>query len=168
MEPSADRPRIPEDYGVPSDAEGLLPWSYVVERLTESKHYWLSTVTPSGAPHTRPIDGFWLDGRLYFGGGPDVAWVRNLQRNPAACLNLEDAAQAVILHGNVREVRADRALAARLAETSNAKYPDFELSPEDYDGEGVLVFEPEVAFAWKLLYEDATRFRFGAGAREVG
>ena len=73
MEPVADRPRIPEDYGIPTDTEGLLPWSYVAGRLADAKHYWLSTVTPSGAPHTRPVDGFWLDGRLYFGGGAEVA-----------------------------------------------------------------------------------------------
>ena len=36
MEPVASRPRVPEDYGVPTTTEGLLPWSHVVERLTAS------------------------------------------------------------------------------------------------------------------------------------
>ena len=88
MEPVATRPRLPEDYGVPTDTEGLLSWSHVDRRLTEAKHYWLSTVTPDGAPHTRPIDGFWLDGRLYFGGGcrgslaPQSQWESQGMREP--------------------------------------------------------------------------------------
>ena len=91
--------KVPEDYGVPVHAEGLLPWSDVAERLTEPKHDWLATVTPDGAPHTRPVDGFWLDNRLYFDGSPGSRWRRNLQENPRACLNLEDGEHAVILHG---------------------------------------------------------------------
>ena len=163
MEPVATRPRLPEEYGVPTDTETLLPWSYVDGRLAEAKHYWLSTVTPGGAPHTRPIDGFWLDGRLYFGGGAEVGWRRNLERNPRACVNLEDGEQAVILHGTVSVERSDRALAERLFEMSRAKYDESHgQSADDYEGQDVLVFEPSVAFGWKVFFEDATRWRFGA------
>ena len=35
----------------------------------------------------------------------------------------------------------------------------FNQSPEVYEGEAMLIFKPTVAFAWKLLYEDATRWR---------
>ena len=35
----------------------------------------------------------------------------------------------------------------------------FDQSPQVYEGEEMLIFEPTVAFAWKLLYEDATRWR---------
>ena len=35
----------------------------------------------------------------------------------------------------------------------------FNQSPEFYEGEEMLIFKPTVAFAWKLLYEDATRWR---------
>ena len=163
MEPVATRPRLPEEYGVPTDTEGLLPWSYVAGRLADAKHYWLSTVTPGGAPHTRPVDGFWLDGRLYFGGGAEVAWRRNLERDPRACVNLEDGEQAVILHGSVTVKRADRVLAERLFEMSRAKYAESAgQSADDYDGQDVLVFEPSVAYAWRVFFEDATRWRFGA------
>ena len=80
-------------------------------------------------------------------------------QNPAACLNLEDGEQAVILHGRVTRVITNHALAVRFAQTSKEKY-GFDQSPELYEGEEMLVFEPSVAFAWKLLYEDATRWRF--------
>ena len=35
----------------------------------------------------------------------------------------------------------------------------FDQSPDPYEGEEMLIFKPTVAFAWKLLYEDATRWR---------
>ena len=53
----------------------------------------------------------------------------------------------------------DRALAVWLAQLAGEKY-GFDQYPDAYEGEEMLVFEPSVAFAWKLLYEDATRWRF--------
>ena len=120
--------------------------------------------SPHGAPYTRPIDGFWLDGRLYFGGGSEAGWRRNLDQNPRACVNLEDGEQVVILHGTVAVMRTDRALAERLFEMSRAKYDESHgQSVDDYEGQDVLVFEPDVAYAWKVFFEDATRWRFGEG-----
>lgn len=158
MKTIASRPRIPDVYGVPKDEANLLPWSYVEERLTSAKHYWVSTVSPGGLPHTRPIDGFWLADGLFFGGSEHARWRRNLAQNPAACVNLEDALQAVMLHGDVEIVRPDRALAERLAETSNEKYPEFGQKAEDYEGAEICRFKPRLVIAWKTLYEDATRF----------
>ena len=77
----------------------------------------------------------------------------------AACLNLEDGEQAVILHGRVTRVITDYALPVRFPQTSKAKY-GFDQSPELCEGEEMLVFKPLVAFAWRLLYEAATRWRF--------
>lgn len=159
MEAVATRPQLPEDYGVPTDTEGLLPWSHVDRRLAEAKHYCLSTVNPNGAPHTRPLDGFWLDGRLYFGCGAGAAWRRNLNRNPKACVNLEDGEQAVILHVSVTVMRSDRTLAERLFAMSGAKYDESRgQSADNYEGQDVLVFTPSVAFAWKVFFKDATRW----------
>ena len=161
MGPTPSRPRIPEDYGVPTDIEGVLPWSYVAGRLAESKHYWLSTVSPGGLPHTRPIDGFWFDDKLYFGGGPEVRWRRNLEQNPNVCLNLEDGEQAVILHGTIEIACTDLRLAERLAKAANEKYEFGEgQTADDYVDQEILIFQPTVAFAWKVFFKDATRFRF--------
>ena len=73
-------------------------------------------------PHTRPVGGFWLDDKLYFGGSPEVRWRRNLERNTAVCVTPEDAEQAVIIHGTVEVGRTDRKLAERFAQTANKKY----------------------------------------------
>ncbi|MEX0785946.1 MAG: pyridoxamine 5'-phosphate oxidase family protein [Dehalococcoidia bacterium] len=158
MEPTASRASLPKEYGLPPDSAAL-PWSYVDERMSAAKHYWLSTVAPDGTPHARPIDGIWLDGTLYFGGSPDVRWMKNLAGNPAASLHLEDAEQAVILDGEVGNSRPDHEQAVRLAEASNAKY-DFGQKVEDYEAIDVATFSPRVAFAWRVLFKDATRFRF--------
>lgn len=157
------RPNIPSGYGVPEHADNLLPWSHVTARMTESMHYWLSTTGPGGAPSSRPIDGMWLDDRLYFGGDPESRWRRNLDEDPRACLTLENAEQAVILHGEVTVIRPEEGLARRLVAASNAKY-DMGQTIEDYVGAELLVFAPRTAFAWKLLYEDATRWRWSTDA----
>jgi len=158
MEPKASRATLPTDYGLPPDSE-VLAWSFVDARLASSSHYWLASVGPGGAPHVRPIDGMWLDARLYFGGGPDTRWVRNIVANPSATVHLPDAQQAVILDGSVSKTKPDAELAARLAEESNTKY-GYGQKAADYEGVEVMMFTPRVAFAWKELLKDATRFEF--------
>jgi hypothetical protein len=159
MEPRATRPHFPPEYGVPSGKKkALLPWSHVEGRMRAAPHYWVSTVSSNGSPHTRPVDGLWLDGTLYFGGSPETGWRRNLASNRRACVNLsESGGAAVILHGTVGVVRPDGALAVRLAEASNEKYR-FGQSSKEYEGKQVLAFYPRVAFAWTTLNVDATRF----------
>ncbi len=158
MEPVATRPKVPSAYGVPDEGGELLSWSHVEERMGAAMHYWLSTVGPDGAPHTRPVGGMWLENKLYFGGSPDSRWCRNLEANPRACINLsEDGDRAVILHGSVESVRPNRALAVRLVELSNEKY-DYGQKPEEYEGQPVLVFAPELVFAWNAINRDPTRW----------
>lgn len=160
-QPRAARARLPEGYGLPEDS-ALLPWSEVDARLAAAKHYWIATVGPGGAPLARPIDGMWLDARLYFGGDDRSLWVRNLRESPAASLNLEDAEQAVSLQGAVSTIRLDphlADLARRLVDASNAKY-DMGQRLEDYEGEQLFVFTPTSGVAWTVLYENATSFTF--------
>jgi hypothetical protein len=66
-EPEASRPQIPAVYGVPKHNKGLLPWSHVSERIEQARVYWITTVDPDCQPYATPVDGLWLDGRLYKG-----------------------------------------------------------------------------------------------------
>ena len=158
MEPRASRPRFPAEYGVPSNEEGLLPWSHVDERMESAENYWVSSVGPDGAPHTRPVGGMWLDQALYFAGSLESRWSRNLAANPLACVHLsEEGDRAVILHGRADTLRPDRALANRLVEASNAKY-DYGQTVEQYEKSAVIVFRPRVVYAWDILFKDATRW----------
>jgi nitroimidazol reductase NimA-like FMN-containing flavoprotein (pyridoxamine 5'-phosphate oxidase superfamily) len=155
----SSRPRIPSVYGVSKSTKGLLPWSHVSQRMFEAKNYWVCTVSPEGCPYATPVDGLWLDDKLFFGGSRETKWSRNLQRNRAACVHLESATDVVILRGDVRELKSiDRPLAEQLSKLSLQKY-GWAPKPEEYEKlDGVYEFTPDVVFAWKQFPKDATRW----------
>lgn len=161
---TADRPVIPADYGIPADDIGLLPWSHLDARLAAATVYWIATATVDAIPHVRPVDGLWLDGRLYVGGSPATRWVRDLLENPRAAVHLDDGWDAVILECTVRPLAdgMDLALAERLAAASNAKYPQYGMTASSYLGAGAggSVLVPRRAFGWTLFPRDVTRYRF--------
>jgi nitroimidazol reductase NimA-like FMN-containing flavoprotein (pyridoxamine 5'-phosphate oxidase superfamily) len=160
INPQASRPHIP-DYGIPKDNKGMLPWSYVSQRMAEALHYWVGTVDENGRPHATPVDGIWLDDRLYFGGSTKTRRHRNLMANPAVCIHLESGTEVVILHGEAREFHApNHEFAVLLAEASKKKY-GYAPPPEMYEtAEGVFRFHPQMALAWKQFPKDATRWHF--------
>jgi nitroimidazol reductase NimA-like FMN-containing flavoprotein (pyridoxamine 5'-phosphate oxidase superfamily) len=153
------RARLPREYGLTNGSKGLLSWSHVSTRMASAQHYWIATVDPSGRPHATPVDGLWLDDCLYFGGSPQTRRQRNLATNRAACVHLESGSDVVILHGEARPERPDRALATRLAEASRKKY-GYASKPEEYEKTEVHVFRPRTVFAWTNLPKDATRWTF--------
>ena len=154
------RPIMPKDYGLPKHMKGLLPWSHIVERMNEARHYWICTVTPDGTPHATPVDGLWIDDALYFGGSPKTRWQRNLAANPAMSVHLENALEVVIMRGEAHALgRVGLTFAKDLSKASKEKY-GFTPKPEDYSKGGVYVFHPKVVLAWKQFPKDATRWQF--------
>jgi nitroimidazol reductase NimA-like FMN-containing flavoprotein (pyridoxamine 5'-phosphate oxidase superfamily) len=153
----AARPRFPSAYGIPKSLQGTLSWSHVSERMTEALHYWVSTVTPDGRPSATPVDGIWLDERLYFGGSTETLRHRNLTANPSACVHLESAKDVVILHGRAVELKGmSRNLAVRLSEASNKKY-GYGFKPDQYEKTpGIFEFRPRRVLAWKQFPKDVT------------
>jgi len=114
--PERERPTIPDGYGLPSTADGLLSWDAVEQRLRASLHYWLATVRPDGSPHSVPRWGVWLDGCFYYDGAPTTRHVRNLDTNPACTLTLESGTDVVIVEGLSTATSAEPAeLGARLS-----------------------------------------------------
>jgi nitroimidazol reductase NimA-like FMN-containing flavoprotein (pyridoxamine 5'-phosphate oxidase superfamily) len=81
---------MPEGYGLPHTADGLLEWPAVRAKLQSAKHYWLSSVRPEGTPHSVPRWGVWLDDGFYYDGAPTTRHARNVQANPACTLALEE------------------------------------------------------------------------------
>jgi len=147
-------------YGMPSDSKGLLLWSHVQARMAAAMHYWVSTVDAGGHPHSTPVDGLWLDDRLYFGGNTTTRRYRNLTANPAVCVHLESALDVVILQGEAHELKSpDRELTLRLAAASKTKY-GYSPGPDAYSQPGVHVFEARKVLAWTTFPTDATRWRF--------
>lgn len=162
--PDRSRPSIPDGYGLPSTAEGLLSWESVEQRLRASRHYWLSTVRPDGTPHSAPRWGVWLDGRFYYDGAPTTRHVRNLDHNPACTLTLESGTEVVIVEGVSAATSADPAgLGARLATAFEKYHPDYQPGPDSWLGEqggGLRVIQPKRALAWFSFPQDCTRFTF--------
>jgi nitroimidazol reductase NimA-like FMN-containing flavoprotein (pyridoxamine 5'-phosphate oxidase superfamily) len=158
--PKASRPYMP-DYGIPKDRKGMLSWTHVTERMSGALHYWISTVDTNGQPHATPVDGIWLDDKLYFGGSTKTRRHRNLLANPAACIHLESAMEVVIVQGEAREFRApDHDFAVQLAEASKKKY-GYAPPPEMYESaDGVFVFLPRKVLSWTQFPKDATRWQF--------
>ena len=165
IEPPRSRPLLPTDYGVPDVEEGMVSWSWAVERLEQARNYWFSTTRPDGRPHAMPAWAVWLDGALYFDGSPETRRGRNLAVNPAITVHLESGDQVVILEGQALEAgRPDPAFAQRLAAAYEAKYgasDDYHPSAATWDNGGLWVMRPRVAFGWTEFPKALTRWRFG-------
>lgn len=156
-EPQASRLTLPSGYQHPTGAAGLLPWTYVVERLEQALTYWLATTRPDGRPHVTPVWGVWVETAFYFNGIPTARWSQNLTTNPAAALHLESGTAVVILDGLVEDVVTDGATATRIVDVWDGKYGRLQPAPAS---EGIFRLRPRRARAWTQFPEDATCWRF--------
>ena len=164
--PQTGRPTMPEGYGVPETDEGVLEWTWAVERLESALNYWFGTTRPDGRPHAMPAWAVFLDGTLYFEGSPRTRRARNLAENAAVVVHLESGDEVVILEGVAREVaKPERALAEQLAAAFTAKYGstkyEYRPPPEQWDNGGLWAMQPKVAFGWSDFPADTTCWRFG-------
>jgi nitroimidazol reductase NimA-like FMN-containing flavoprotein (pyridoxamine 5'-phosphate oxidase superfamily) len=112
------RPDFDPGYGISESEEGMLPWSWVEERLAASRNYWVATSDADGGPTAAPVWGVWLDGALYFGTSPHSRKGRNLARDPRVAIHLESGDEVVILHGEVEPYELEEAT----ADAYEAKY----------------------------------------------
>ncbi len=161
--PTAERARIPAEYGRPKKSDKLLEWSHVEQRLTDARVYWLATSGPGGRPRVRPLDGIYVDGVIYLGGSLETRWSRDLAENPQVAVHLDGGSDVVIVEG-VAELLQNGGgpeLAKRLAAATNAKYPEYGMTADSYKGPGPYAVHPRVAYGWKDFPKDVTRFRFG-------
>jgi general stress protein 26 len=160
--PKASRPYAP-GYGLPKGKKGLLPWSWAEQRLKKSHNYWITTVKPSGAPHTMVVWGLWMEGRLLFSTGSRSRKSKNLSENPRCVLCTELANEAVIVEG-IAEL-ADVASRRKMLKAYRRKY-EFDMGKMKDDilsmKEPVYAVCPEVVFGlWEKNFADkATRWRF--------
>jgi hypothetical protein len=153
---------MPDGYGVPENDDGMLDWSWVVERLAAAKNYWFSTTRPDGRPHAMPAWAAWVDGALYFDGSPETRRGRNLAKNPSIVIHLESGNEVVVVEGEaVYTGKPDREVAERLAAALGAKYgPTYVPTPDTWDQGGLWRLKPTVAFGWTEFPKNVTRWRF--------
>jgi len=120
--PRVSRPYMP-GYGIagPTEGSGLLHWSWVAERLTAARNYWVATVWPDGRPHVMPVWAMWDDSVLWFTSAIGSRKVRNLIADPRCCVTTEDASDPVVIEG-VAETTTEPAALQRVIDLMNAKY----------------------------------------------
>ncbi len=105
-EPRPGRPHMP-GYGVSSEPDGMLSWSFAEERLTASHDYWLATRWADGRPHVMPVWGAWFDDCLWFSTDRTSRKARNLRTDPRCVVTTDNALEPVIAEG-IAEAIADR------------------------------------------------------------
>ena len=157
-QPKAERPVMP-GYGIKdkNSGKGLLPWKWAVERLTDERNYFLTTVRPDGRPHVMPIWGVWLNNAFYFSTGKTSVKARNLTNNRNCSLCPGGTEEAVIVEGVAAKLR-DKTVRRKFNAAYLKKY-DFDVSGMN---EPIYVLRPRVVFGQieKSYTESATRWRF--------
>jgi hypothetical protein len=157
-EPEAVPLDAPPDYPFPKAGEAHVPWSKVQEQLENAHNYWLATTRPDGRPHVAPLWGIWLDNVLYFEGGANTRWARNMAINPSASINLESGSEAVIAEGTAKFFPLAAPLRDRLIAAWAEKYGRF--GPQ-HDTDGLFRFVPRVVRAWSESLDDGARWFLG-------
>lgn len=113
-----------------------------LERLATSRNVWLATVRDDGRPHVAPVWFVHVDDRIWIGTGKTSVRARNLRRNPAASVALEDGDTPVVAEGTVTLHDVERP--APVVEAFLAKYEwDVTVDVDDDIGELILLeFRP--------------------------
>jgi general stress protein 26 len=147
------------------------PWTDVVEVLSKSEMFWLSTVRRDGRPHVTPLPAIWLDGTLHFCTGSEEQKTRNLESDPRCVLttgtNELRSGLDVVVEGTAVRV-TDQARLRQLAALWKSKLDwDFEVGENgfrDLDGRTGLVFgvTPAKVLAFGKGVYSQTRYRFPA------
>lgn len=162
--PDVDRPEMPDGYGVET-ASRYVSWEDVVERLRESRHYWLATTRADGRPHVVPRWGVWLDDRFWYDGSPDTLHTRNLEGDPRCVLHLESGSEVTIVEGS--SLRSDP-ISGELGQGLSAEFvrkygPQYTPGPDAWSDDmagGMRFLKPDKALAWTDFPRDLTRFTF--------
>jgi nitroimidazol reductase NimA-like FMN-containing flavoprotein (pyridoxamine 5'-phosphate oxidase superfamily) len=156
--PQADRPFAP-GYGIVGAAEGkgLLPWSWVAEKMKSCRTFWLATINASGSrPHVMPVWGVWVDDAFFFSTGRKSRKGQNLAANPACTIANDDGQEAVIVEGIAKAVRDPDALAP-VAAAYKRKY---KMDPRSMS-EPIFIVRPKRVFGFieKSFPQSATRWK---------
>src|SRR6266496_1249909 len=147
------------------------PWAEVVDVLSQTEMFWLSTVRRDGRPHVTPLPAIWLAETLHFCAGSHEQKAKNLQANPGCVLavgaNQFRAGLDVVVEGTAVLV-TDPARLQRLAALWKSKLDwDFEVADgafRDPDGRRGLVFgvTPTKVLSFGKAPYSQTRYRFTA------
>ena len=142
------------------DGDGLLPWTWAIERLERAHSYWVATSRPNGPPHLAAVWGLWRDGAFHFSTGGRSRKARNLAAEPRCVVTPDHAEESVVVEG-VASPTTDPATLSTLLAAYRHKYgtgfPDPAQNP-------VFTVRPHVVFGIiereGLFTTTATRWSF--------
>ena len=151
-----DRPQMPAGYGVGDPQYGFEPiqWTWVVERMTAARNYWVATTRADGNPHLSPVWGVWHDTAFHFFTDPDSLKARNIRRHAHAVVHLESGDEVVIMEGRLK-------LEAATPDILSAYESKYHISLGEDPG-GLYRLELTKALAWleSDFPKTATRWSF--------
>ena len=160
-QPNVSRPILPKGYA--DNPASYVDWNWVVEQLTESKNYWLSSVRPNGRPHVVPRWGVFIDNKFFYDGSPETRHAQNIIKNPNVSLHLESGEQVVMMEGVSKPAeKPTLEFAKQLAQAIGDKYGEdgYSPKPDQWNEGGLYVFTPRQCIAWTVFYENPTKFIF--------
>ena len=104
--PAVERPAM-SDYGVPSDPEGALPWSWAEERLVANRNYWVVTASVEGSTFVDAGVGSVAAARPTASGSRarrTRARRATSPPNPQCAVTVDDTVECVSVEGHARLV----------------------------------------------------------------
>jgi PPOX class probable F420-dependent enzyme len=143
--------------------DNTLSWPEVAARLAAARTYWLSTTTPSGAPHAAPVWGVVTGQVLYLYSERRTVKARNLAADPRVVVHLESGEDVVIVRGTAKDLGTPAQVPDVVAALS-AKYTgqhDRQYLPDsDPDFDVVYAVSPQSAMMWRLADYEASQRRW--------
>ena len=166
-----NEPKVELHEGFSQPGATARPWADVVDVLTTSEMFWLSTVRGDGRPHVTPLPAIWLDGTLYFCTGDAEQKSKNLESEPRCVVttgtNQLRSGLDVVVEGTAVRM-TDEVQLHTLAALWKSKL-DWDFTVEDgafgdADGRRGLVFgvTPAKVLSFGKAPYAQTRYRFSA------
>jgi hypothetical protein len=172
-EPNVERPDM-SNYGVPSELDGTLPWSWARERLVASRNYWVVTASADSRPHAMPVWGVWSaeQNTFWFSCDPSARKARNLAVNPQMTVTAESTVEVVSIEGQARTATPSEVDAAVVAYIGKYLHEMGEMTEADVNeflrAHASYTMEPDRGFGIIERPEDfaarATRWRWTMAA----
>lgn len=142
--PEATPARKVKGYKMPASRENLVSWEFVARQMTQSRHYWISTVFSDGRPHVVPVWGIWHENRFHFEGSMQTAWGQNILKNPSVAVHLPSADQVVVIEGTAYIIQDDEID----ADTWNKLDSTFQSKYQVDKGSPYIYVQPRRVLAW--------------------
>jgi Pyridoxamine 5'-phosphate oxidase len=98
-----------------------LPWEEARTRIDAARYYWLTTLHPSGRPHTRPVLAVWVGDVVCTTSSPTAQKGRNLRRDPRCSVAVMADDMHIVLEGVASRVDSGAPL-EQVADAYRSKY----------------------------------------------